>query len=64
MLLTFQVVKHHIKRTLYIQQEILNQCGSLAVEIPSISTKKEVYRSHVPPFSYVSRKKGNSTAHP
>ena len=49
---------------MYVQQESLSQYGSLAVEIPSTSTKKEVCRSHVKTFSYVSRKRGNPTAHP
>ena len=45
---------------MYVQQERLSQCGSSAVEIPSTSTEKELYRSNVQTFSYVS----NSTAHP
>ena len=49
---------------MYVQQESLSQCESFAVEIPSTSTKKEVYRSHVQTFSNVSRKRGNTAAHP
>ena len=44
---------------MYVQQESLSQCGSSAVEIPSTSTEKELYRSNVQTFSYVSH-----TAHP
>ena len=49
---------------MYVRQENLSQCGGFAVEIPSTSTKKEVYRSHVQTFSYVSRKIGNPVAQP
>ena len=48
MLLTFQVVN----------------CKSFAVEIPSTKKKKEAYRSHEQTFFYMSRKRGNPTAHP
>ena len=48
---------------MYVQQESLSQCESFAVEIPSTSTKKEVYRSHVQTFSYALRKRGNPTPH-
>ena len=37
---------------MYVQQEILSQCGNFAVEIPSTSTKKEVvYKVMMPHFS-------------